>query len=66
MLGWLGNIFIVGGLWGLGSKIRKAFLLSIVGESLWIVNAATKADWALTSICVVFLLMAIRGYIKWA
>lgn len=66
MLGWIGNLFIVGGLWGVGNKNRDAFLLSIVGETLWIANAINKNDVALASICVVFLLMAVRGYVKWA
>ena len=65
MLGWIGNIFIVVGLWGVGNKNRNAFLFSIAGESAWIANAYLRSDWALTSICIVFLLMAVRGYIKW-
>ena len=65
MLGWIGNLFIVAGLWGVGNKNRNAFLFSIAGESAWIANAYLRRDWALTSICVVFLLMAVRGYIKW-
>lgn len=65
MLGWIGNIFIVAGLWGVGNRSRNAFLLSITGETFWIANAYLRADWALTSICVVFLLMAVRGYVKW-
>ena len=65
MLGWIGNVFIVVGLWGVGNKSRRAFLASIVGESFWILNATLRHDSALTAICVVFLVMAIRGYIKW-
>lgn len=65
MLGWIGNLFIVGGLWGVGNKNRRAFLLSIVGEGFWITNSYIRHDWALFSICWVFLLMALRGYILW-
>ena len=65
MLGWIGNLFIVAGLWGVGSKRRHAFLFSIAGEVAWIANAAGRGDWALTSICVVFLLMAMRGWWLW-
>lgn len=66
MLGWIGNAFIVAGLWGVGNKRRGAFILSAVGELLWIANATGRGDWALASICVVFLLMALRSYVKWA
>lgn len=65
MLGWIGNFFIVAGLWEVGNRNRAGFLASIAGETAWIANAYSRGDWALTSICVVFLLMAIRGYIKW-
>lgn len=65
MLGWIGNIFIVVGLWGVGSKIRNAFLVSIAGEGFWIANSYLRNDWALFAICWVFLLMALRGYILW-
>lgn len=63
---WIGNAFILVGLWGVGNKIRRAFLSSVVGELCWIVTAVDRADWALASICVVFGLMAVRGYVKWA
>jgi hypothetical protein len=65
MLGWIGNIFIVYGLWGIGNKQRTAFIASMIGEALWIVNASIKSDWALASICVVFFVMALRSFILW-
>jgi hypothetical protein len=65
MLGWIGNLFIVAGLWGVGNKRRGAFLFSIAGEGAWIANAYSRGDWALTFICVVFLLMAVRAYVLW-
>jgi len=65
-LSWIGNFFIVAGLWGIGNKRRHAFLLSIAGESAWIAVAYMRHDWALASVCTIFLLMAIRGWIKWA
>ncbi len=65
MLGWVGNVFIVVGLYGIGNKNRNAFIASFIGEALWIANAAHRSDWALTSICVVFAAMAARSYVKW-
>jgi hypothetical protein len=65
LLGWLGNIFIVAGLWGIGSKRQGAFLFSILGEALYIGRSYIVADWALFAVCWVFLLMAARGYILW-
>jgi hypothetical protein len=65
MLTWIGDAFIVAGLWGVGSKYRPAFLASLVGESLWLTAACFRRDWALGSICAVFFLMALRGYVLW-
>ncbi len=67
MLGWIGNLFIVLGLWGITSQrpYRNAFLFSIAGESAWIANAYGRSDWALAFICVVFALLAVRGWINW-
>lgn len=65
ILGWSGNALIVGGLWGVGNHNRSAFLLSIAGEGLWIANAYSWHDWPLLSICTIFLLMAVRSYVKW-
>ena len=65
MLGWIGNVFIVAGLYGLGNKSRNAFIYSIAGEILWTINATIRHDWALASICVVFGLMAVRGFFMW-
>ena len=65
MLGWFGNILIVVGLWGVGNRQRRAFLFSIAGEAVWVLHAANQQLWDLASVCVVFLVMAIRGYIKW-
>lgn len=62
---WIGNAFIVLGLWGIGSKRRGAFLFSIIGEAFWIAYASSIGLWSLAFICVVFLLLAARGYIKW-
>lgn len=65
ILGWVGNGFIVAGLWGVGSRHRNAFLLSIVGEAFYIGRSFALQDWALFCVCWVFLLMALRGYILW-
>lgn len=65
ILGWIGNVFIVVGLWKVGNRSRDGFIASCVGELLWIANAYSRADWALTAICMVFLVMAVRGYVKW-
>lgn len=65
ILGWVANIAIVIGLWGIGNKKRGAFIFSVVGESLWIVKSALLHQWDLAAICCVFLAMAIRSWVLW-
>ena len=65
ILGWVGNFFIVIGLWKIGDKWRHAFLFSIVGETAWIAKSVVVQDWALATICLVFNVMAFRNWVKW-
>ena len=67
VLGWIGNFFIVIGLWKIGDKWRHAFLFSIFGELAWITKSLTieKPDYALATICAVFCVMAFRNWVKW-
>jgi hypothetical protein len=65
VLGWIGNVFIVGGLYGVGNKWRHAFLLSMLGECFYITRSYLLGDWALLSIGIVLLLMAGRAWVKW-
>lgn len=64
-MGWVGNAFIVSGSWCLGNKWRHAFLLSIVGECFWIVQALKQGQTDLAFICVVFCVLALRNWLKW-
>lgn len=63
--GWVGNAFIVGGLWGVGNKWRPAFALSVVGECCWIYASWLRAQWDLMAVCVVFAVLAARSFVKW-
>lgn len=64
-ISWIGNAFIVAGLYKIADKWRHAFLFSIVGESCWMLASFLRGDWALFSICAVFNIMALRSWIKW-
>lgn len=64
-LSWIGNLFIVIGLWRIGYKDRNAFLFSIIGETLWIAWSVLTHNWSLAFICTVFNVLALRNYLKW-
>lgn len=62
---WLGNIFIVVGLYLMGNKNKNAFFFSFVGEVLWFFYAIAEKLYSLAFITVVFAVMAARGYYMW-
>jgi hypothetical protein len=65
LLGWVGNVLIVVGLYGITEKRRGAFWFSMFGEASYIARSLMTRDWALFSVCWVFLAMAVLGYIRW-
>ena len=67
LLGFFGNVFIILGLYGIGSSKpnRNWFIFSFVGETLYILRSYVAHDWNLLFICTIFLLMAVRGFINW-
>ena len=64
-MGWVGNVFIVIGLYFIGEKKRWAFLFSVVGELIWCLFSLYKQQYDLAFICAVFCALALRSWIKW-
>lgn len=65
MIGWIGNVFIVLGLYGIGFKWRIAFVVSVIGELFWIYVAAHRGQWDLAVMCVIFAVLAVRNFVLW-
>lgn len=63
-LDWLGNILIVLGLYLLGSKNRKAFILTGFGEFFWIIKSLYLGQYDLAFIYIIFVGLPIRNYLK--
>src|SRR5689334_5719278 len=53
-VGWIGNVFIVIGIWLVGYKDRRCFLFSVVGELAWVVHALRRGQYDLAVICILF------------
>jgi len=64
-MGWVGNVFLVLGLWLVGDKKRSAFIFSCIGETIWVFHALSRQMYDLAFICVIFALLAIRSWFKW-
>lgn len=65
IMGWLGNIGLVCGLWLVGSKTRSCFICTFIGECIWTVYAIHNRQLDLAVICCLFALLAIRNFFKW-
>ena len=63
-LGWFGNIFIVVGLWYIGNQKRWAFLLTTLGEVIWILHSYLMGQNDLMVICILFAALQFRGWLK--
>jgi hypothetical protein len=66
-LGWIGNVFLIWGIWEIGNKRRWAHLLTVVGELAWIGKCMLSEPrvWDLAVICSIFLVLAARCWVKW-
>lgn len=65
MISWIGNLFIILGLWYIGDRKRFAFVFSIIGETIWLVYACYIHMWSMAFICGVFAVLAVRNWFKW-
>jgi hypothetical protein len=65
LLGWIGNVFLVWGIWEIGNRHRFAHLLTCVGEAAWIAKSITVGAYDLACICAVFFVLALRCWIRW-
>jgi len=65
-LSWFANAVILVAQWNVGNQHRWAFIVSFIGEAIWVTYAVIEHKWSLAFICVFFALMAVRNYIKWA
>ena len=60
---WLGNAFLIAGLWKLGDGWRHAYWLTILGEVCYIVVSLN--DFPLAFICGLFAVVSFRNWYIW-
>lgn len=64
-IGWLGNAFVIAGLWFLSPHSRWPFLATAVGELIWAVRSWQIGQPDMLLICVLFAGLALRNYWRW-
>jgi hypothetical protein len=65
MITWIANGLLISGLWGVSNRWRPAFLLQVAGNVLWGGVAIARGDAALATLCAVFILLCLRGFVLW-
>lgn len=63
--GWLGNIFIIGGIIMVAYRWRSGFVLGILGNSLWCLQGIITKQWDLTSLEVVIVVLQAFSWWNW-
>lgn len=64
-LDWIANIFIFWGAYEIGKKHRRAFLLYLVGELLWIAWATMNDVYSLIVASTIFGCLSIWNWYRW-
>ena len=65
LLGWVGDVLLVWGIWEIGNRRRIAHLWTVGGEVCWIIKSLVLGQFDLAIICVVFAGLAFRCWVKW-
>ena len=64
-MGWIGNLFIIVGLWKVGDKVRSAFIYTMIGEAFFAVHTGMNRDWPIFVAVLIFFSLAARNWWKW-
>ena len=66
ILEWAATFCTLAGLWLLGYKDRRAFLVSLVANGLWITWAAPRETWSLVVVNAAIAVLNVRAWLKWS
>jgi hypothetical protein len=65
MIGWIANVFLLLGMWFIGSsKVALGLCVSMVGTALWFVKAVEMKEADLIFINTAFAILTIRAILK--
>ncbi len=65
IMGWVGNAFLIAGLYTMSPKRRWPFLLSLAGDGVWLAVSVYRWSPDLMFLCSVFCGLAVYNYAKW-
>ncbi len=62
---WIAMVLTFFGIYFLGSKQRRGFVVMMCGNACWIVLAIKLGTWGMVAANLVFFAMNVRGYFNW-
>ncbi|MDQ5977232.1 MAG: hypothetical protein QG602_204 [Verrucomicrobiota bacterium] len=62
---WLAMVLTFFGIYFLGSKQRRGFVIMMCGNACWIALACKLQTWGMVAANVVFFAMNVRGFVNW-
>lgn len=65
MLGWIGNVLLLLGVWLLAEKRRAAWLFTVVGNAVWLTQSVRAGMPDLVFIQFTMVILAARNYWLW-
>jgi hypothetical protein len=65
MLGWVGSVFTLVGVYSTSRKLRSAFLLYLAGNALWLVKSACGSAWDVFATNAALAVLSAYGYYAW-
>jgi len=65
ILGWIGNVFFLWGVYALGKKDIKGFHSNIIGNVLYAVQAILMNNMSLLILCIGLVILNIKGILEW-
>ncbi len=66
MLDYVAGIFDISGVWVIGNKNKYGFLLTMLGNILWVAVAFKTGVFGLLIVVVPAIFVNIRNFIKWS
>lgn len=62
---WVGTVALLYGLYLIGRKDKRGFLVSAVGCAIWLLWGILHGVWSLSTVNIIFVVMNTVNYYKW-
>jgi len=65
ILGWIGNVFFLWGVYALGKKDIKGFYSNIIGNVMYAIQSILMINISLLILCIGLVILNIKGILEW-